>query len=141
MVLFAQGDDERAGGILLGLGAGPGPGGEEEGGLGVMAEVVAKDAEGGRGVAESAGDLVRGAVIDEVGPEGLVLALPGQGGFEEESTWVCECEWCSVNQNSTMSHTPYSVNVELHPQGEVWAREHETHDQDCGWARWLNGEG
>ena len=77
MVLLAQGDDEGAGGGLLGLMTRAGTSGEEEGGLGVVAEVVAQDTEGAWGIAEGAGDLVGGTLLDEVGAEGLVLALFG----------------------------------------------------------------
>ena len=63
-----------------------GAGGEEESRLRVVAEAVAQDAEGACGVAESAGDLVGGAALDEIGAQGFVLAVLGQGGFEEEGT-------------------------------------------------------
>jgi hypothetical protein len=45
-----------------------------------MAELMAKDAEGAGGVAEAAGDVGRGLLIDEVGAEGFVLALHGELG-------------------------------------------------------------
>ena len=60
VVVLAQLDDEGAGGGFLGLGAGARAGGQEEGRLGVVAEVVAEDAEGAGGVAEGAGDLGEG---------------------------------------------------------------------------------
>jgi hypothetical protein len=60
VVLLAQGDDEGMGGGLFGLNPGAGVGGEEEGGLRVVAEAGAQDAEGGWGVAEGAGDLLEG---------------------------------------------------------------------------------
>ena len=65
MVFLAQSDDEGAGSGLLGLSAGAGVGGEEESGLGVVAEAVAQDAERAWGVAEGAGDLLGGAALDE----------------------------------------------------------------------------
>ena len=56
----------------------------EEVGLGA-AEMMAQDAEGAGSVAKTARDVSRGKAIDEVGPEGLVLALGGGSGFEEEA--------------------------------------------------------
>ena len=49
-----------------------------------MAELVAEDAEGPRGVAEAASDLVGGESLDEVGAEGLVLSLERRFGGQEE---------------------------------------------------------
>jgi hypothetical protein len=52
--------------------------------LRVVAELIAKDAEGAGGVAEAAGDVAGGLLIDEVSAEGFVLALHrGLGGKEE----------------------------------------------------------
>jgi len=89
MVLFTEGDDERPGGGLFGLSAGTWAGGEEEGGLWVVAEAVAQDTESTWGVAISAGHLLGRAALDEVSAESLVLALFWQGGLEEEDAWVC----------------------------------------------------
>ena len=68
---------------------GPRSGRAEELRLGVATELVAQHAEGPRGIAERAGDLVGGAVFDEEGAQGLVLALAGMGGLGEESSDVC----------------------------------------------------
>jgi hypothetical protein len=54
-------------------------GGEEEGKLGIVREVIAEDAEGAWGVAEGAGDLLGRAGLEEIGAKGFVLALFGQG--------------------------------------------------------------
>ena len=40
-----------------------------------MAELLAEDAEGAGGVAEPAGDVAGGLLIDEEGTEGFVLGL------------------------------------------------------------------
>jgi hypothetical protein len=58
----------------------------EEGGalIGVMAELMAEDAEGGRGVAKTAGDVAGGLFIDEESAESFVLALQGELRGEEE---------------------------------------------------------
>jgi hypothetical protein len=52
--------------------------------LGIVAELMAKDAEGAGGVAEATGHLGRGLLIDEVGTEGFVLALHGELRGQEE---------------------------------------------------------
>jgi len=85
VVGLAQFDDEFACGGLLGLVAWARARGDEEGGIGVVAEVMAHDLEGAGRVAERAGDLGGGALLDEVGAQGLVLALFGRRRFEEEA--------------------------------------------------------
>jgi hypothetical protein len=52
--------------------------------MGVMAELMAEDAEGGRGVAKTAGDVAGRLFIDEEGAESLVLTLQGELWSEEE---------------------------------------------------------
>lgn len=58
----------------------------EEGGAfaGVVAEPVAEDAEEAGGVAEAAGDLSGGLLVDEIGAQGFVLALGGELRRKEE---------------------------------------------------------
>jgi len=51
---------------------------------GIVAELIAEDAEGAWGVAEASGDVGGGLVIDEEGTEGFVLALQGELGGKEE---------------------------------------------------------
>jgi len=58
--------------------------------LGVVAELMAEDAEGARGVTEAAGYVAGGLLIDEVSTEGFVLALQGELGGEEEVV-VAKC--------------------------------------------------
>jgi hypothetical protein len=89
MVLLAQGDDQRTGGILLGLGAWTGAGGSKVGGIRLAHEGVAKDTESAGRVAEGSGDLVRGATLDVEGAESFVLALLRMLGLEEEGARVC----------------------------------------------------
>jgi hypothetical protein len=67
---------------------------QEEGGVGIPAEVMAKDVEGADGVAEGGGDFLGGAVFEEVGAKGLVLALFGGRGFEEEAAEATYVFWC-----------------------------------------------
>ena len=62
----------------------------EEGALvGVMAELMAQDAERARGVTEAGGDLVGWELLDEVGAEGFVLAVEGVLGREKEGGLIC----------------------------------------------------
>jgi hypothetical protein len=94
MVLFAQSDSQVAGGGLLGLGVGATARAEEEGGVGVAAEVMAEDVEGADRVAEGRGDFLGGAIFEEVGAKGFVLALFGGSGFEEEAAEATYIFWC-----------------------------------------------
>ena len=59
--------------------------------LGIMAELMAKDAEGAGGVAEAAGHVGRGLLIDEVSAEGFVLALHRELRGQEEVSAVRRC--------------------------------------------------
>jgi hypothetical protein len=53
--------------------------------VGVVAELVAKDAEGVGGITEAESGLGSGQVFDKVGAEGLVLAVVGRFRGEEEA--------------------------------------------------------
>ena len=66
MVLLAQPLDEGTGGVLFRLALRTAWRGEEKLGLGVSAELVAEHPEGAFGVAELGGDLLGGALIEEV---------------------------------------------------------------------------
>ena len=62
-----------------------GDGREESGPLGeIVAELMAEDAEGPRGVAETASDFVGGQPLHVVSAEGLVLPLERRFGGQEE---------------------------------------------------------
>ena len=52
--------------------------------FGVVAELVTEDTKSARGIAETAGDLGGGFLVDEESAQGLVLALQGKLGGEEE---------------------------------------------------------
>ena len=82
-VLLAHAKDQFADGVFLGLGMRAVLELTEEVGLGA-AEMMTQDAKRAWGVAKTAGDVSRGNTFDEVGAEGLVLALGGGGRFEEE---------------------------------------------------------
>ena len=83
-VLFAKVDDPIGEGIGFGRGPWPFGRGEEEVASGILAELMDEDAEAPRRIAEVASGLVTGQSVDEVGSEGLVLAMGGVGGFEED---------------------------------------------------------
>jgi len=91
-VLLAQGDGQLADAVARGGVAGSGLGLLKEGAtfVGVMAELVAEDPQGIVGVAEAAGDLGAGQLLDEEGAQGLVLALERGLRAEEEFglVWV-----------------------------------------------------
>ena len=88
MILFAQGEEEGTGGGLFGLGAGSPLGRGEERGTGLADKRMTKDAEGAGGIAEGAGDLPRGALVDVIGAKGFVLAVPGILRFQEKPSWL-----------------------------------------------------
>ena len=61
--------------------------------------------EGGSGrVAERAGDLSGGTLLDEVGRQGFVLALPWRGGFAEESSRIAYVFWLSDRHTDNLVH-------------------------------------
>jgi len=88
MILFAQGDDEGAGGVGFGLRLGAGPAWAKEVAR-LVTELAAEDAEGSGSVAKEAGDLLGGKVLDKIGAQGFVLPLGGRAGFEEEAGFLC----------------------------------------------------
>ena len=49
---------------------------------------MTKDAEGASGIAEEAGDFPRGALVDVIGTQGFVLAVPGVFRFQEKPSRV-----------------------------------------------------
>jgi hypothetical protein len=58
---------------------------KEEVGL-EAAEMMTQNTKRAWGIAKAAGDVGRGNAFDEIGAEGLVLALGGGGWFEKESS-------------------------------------------------------
>ena len=87
MVLLAQGNDQRLGGVGLGLRFRARLAWAKEVER-LAAELAAQDAEGPGGVAEAAGDLPGGELFDEKGPQGFVLAVRGGLGFQEEPAFI-----------------------------------------------------
>src|SRR5439155_1558783 len=86
-ITLAHGHSQFADAIARGCRLGAALGLAEEGGAlaGVVAELVAKDTKGAGGIAEAAGDVGREFLVHEEGAEGLVLALEGGLGGEEEA--------------------------------------------------------
>jgi hypothetical protein len=52
--------------------------------VGIVAKLMAEDAEGTWGITKSAGDLDRGKLLDEEGTQGFVLPLEMRFGGKEE---------------------------------------------------------
>lgn len=50
----------------------------------IVAELIAEDAEGAGGIAEAAGDVGGRLLLEEVSPEGFLLALHGELRGQEE---------------------------------------------------------
>ena len=84
-VLLPQGDDAVAEGIGLGCGLRSLGRREEEIAVGDSGGIVDEDTEATWGVTEAASDLGAGNLVDEEGSQGLVLAMGGVGGFEEDA--------------------------------------------------------
>ena len=84
VIPLSQLDDSVSCGGFTGSGRGSTPRGGEETGMGIATELMAQDPEGSWGVTEFGSHRVGGPVIDEVGPHGFILPLPGVRGFEEE---------------------------------------------------------
>jgi hypothetical protein len=83
---FAHGYSQTPNTVASGGGLRTALGQAEEGGalLRVVAELMTQEAERAGGVAEAAGDLGRGFLIDQVRTESFVLALQGELRGEEE---------------------------------------------------------
>src|SRR5512143_1305072 len=102
-VLLAQGDHLLAHGIGLRGALGPFGGGQEEAAIGLRAELVAQHAEAAGGVAEALGDFVGGQRVDEVGAQGLVLAVRGVAGPQEVAGQICYLFSSTIRHIATMS--------------------------------------
>jgi hypothetical protein len=78
-IAFAHGHGQITDAVASGSGLGTAMRLTEEGLAfgGVVSELMAEDAKGARGVAETAGDVAGGLVVDEEGTECFVLTLQG----------------------------------------------------------------
>jgi len=85
IVLFAQADDQVAGGRFLGLRLRSSARGDKKDRIQVPAEVMAEHVKGIEGVAEGACDLFGRPTLHKISPQGLVLALFGIIGLGEEA--------------------------------------------------------
>jgi hypothetical protein len=82
VILLAQGDDERPGGVGFGLELGTGPAWTEKL-KGGMAKLAAENPKSPRRVAEAAGDLLRGEFLDKIGAQRFILALGSRLGLQK----------------------------------------------------------
>ena len=76
---------------------------------------MTKDVEGVERVTEAARDLWGRLAFDEVGPQGFVLAVFGQAGFEEEAAEDDYVFWCAYSHDITIAHTSYGVKRDGRP--------------------------
>lgn len=86
VILLPQVDNGVPRGRFLGLRLRAAPRRRKEPGARVAAEMVAQDSKGSDRVAKGVGGVPRGTTLNEVGPQGLVLAVPGMRGLEKEAT-------------------------------------------------------
>ena len=87
--------------------------GGEESGTGVADKRMTKDAEGAGGVAETSGDVVRGAAVNEEGTQSFVLPVQGFFGGQKEArlTGLCYPISRTVRHTSIMLHQHPNVNI------------------------------
>ncbi len=88
-ILLAECDDPIAERIGLGCGVWSFGWGPEEVASGILAKLMDEDAEASRCITEPPSGLSAGESIDKIGPKGLVLAMSGVGGFEEDPGEIC----------------------------------------------------
>jgi hypothetical protein len=88
MILFAQGNDERPGGVGPGLSFGARLALAEEI-KGLTAKLATEHPKGAGAVAEAPCNLLRGQVFHEEGAQRLVLTLSRGLGFHEKSGFFC----------------------------------------------------
>jgi len=89
VVFLPQIDDSVPLGGLAGFGRRSTAGRGEKTGIGVAAEMMAKDSEGLWRVSELGSHHIGGLVFDEIGPQCLILPLLGLRGFEENASAFC----------------------------------------------------
>jgi hypothetical protein len=89
VILLSQRDDLVPEAVSLRRGLRPLLRGKEKGAIGVLAELMGEDAEASWGVPEAASNFDRREILDEVSPEGFVLAMGGILGFEKEAGHSC----------------------------------------------------
>ncbi len=96
MVLFVQLDDEVASGRFFGLGLRAVPRREEEGRFGLPAEVVTQDVEGVERIAEGAGEVFGGNVIETIERPYLLGSRSGNLNHTSTTAGIYLGELCSV---------------------------------------------
>jgi hypothetical protein len=88
-ILLSQGHDLVPDSVGFRRSLGPLLRGKEEGTIGILTELVGQDAEASRRIPEATGDLDRREILNEVGPEGFVLAVSRIAGFEKKASHIC----------------------------------------------------
>ena len=76
--------------------------------MGIVAELMAEDAEGGRGIAKTAGDVAGGLFLDEEGAESFVLTLQGKLRGEEEFL-VTRCDYLIHSTGRPIHIVPQNI--------------------------------
>jgi hypothetical protein len=89
VILLSQRDDLVPEAVSLRRGLRPLLRGKEKGAIWILAELMGENTEASRGIPEATGDLSRREILDEVGPEGFILAVSGIRGFEKEAGHIC----------------------------------------------------
>jgi hypothetical protein len=63
--------------------------GKEEGAIWMLAEPMGEDTKASRRIPEAVSHFSRREILDEVGPEGFILAVSSIPGFEKEAGHRC----------------------------------------------------
>ena len=88
-ILLAQGDHFLAHRVPLGYGLRTFTRREEKLPMRILTKLMAQDPKTARGVAEVSCGLGRGKTLNEVGPQGLILAMGGIGRIQEHAGEIC----------------------------------------------------
>jgi hypothetical protein len=70
---------------------------------------MAEHAEAAGRITEPPGNLDGGEPFDEIGAQGLVLAMGGVGGLEEHAGEISCLIWCIDKHIATMLHKDHAV--------------------------------
>jgi len=88
-ILLSQRDDLVPDPVGLRRSLRPLLGGEEEGAIWMLAKLMGEDTKASRRIPETASDFSRREILDEIGPEGFVLAVSRIPRFEKEAGHRC----------------------------------------------------
>jgi hypothetical protein len=70
---------------------------------------VTEDAEGPRGIAKAASDLLGGAALEEKGAQGFIHAMPGMGGLGKEVVALRYAFWYAYIHTRTVVQSVLSA--------------------------------